>query len=233
MITIKVAIIDDEINDLNRVKDYFTSLSNHQMNYKCDLYTEINQKFYEHYDLYVVDIELENASGLEISKDIKQKCPQSVLIINSKRNDLVFETFKFGAFFFIRKDHFNEDMEFCKSRLDEHFNIIKKEYIYHNKQDVIHIPYQNIMFIEKVDRNIEFHLNNGKSLIENKTIKQIVNEIKSSTFIQCHQSYYVNLSYVKKIEKDDFIIQNHHVQISRRYLSKVKQAYMNYLRKKV
>ena len=64
-------------------------------------------------------------------------------------------------------------------------------------------------------------------------MKQVINEIENVRFIQCHQSYIVNLSYVDKIENNDFIIQNEKVQISRRYLKKTKQAYIHYLNTKV
>lgn len=58
-------------------------------------------------------------------------------------------------------------------------------------------------------------------------------EIKSPLFIQCHQSYFVNLAKVNRIEDNDFIVGNDKVQISKRYFTKVKKDYMNYLCHKV
>lgn len=232
MIQVKVAILDDEIKDIERVKKYFVSISNQYLNFNCDEYLEVEEKFYNQYDLYVVDIELNNCNGLEISKIIKERCPQAVLIINSKRNDLVFESFRFGVFFFIRKDHFEIDMKFASARLLEHFKSTKQVYMYKQKQMSIEIPYEKIMVIEKVGNNIEIHLSDGRKLTENKSMKQILSEIKSNNFIQCHQSYLVNLSYVLRIEESDFVLKNDKVQISRRYLKKTKEAYIHYLNKK-
>ena len=233
MIKIRVAILDDEEKDLIRVQEYFKSISDNELTYECDYFYEVNENFYQQYDLYVVDIELGNSNGLDISKEIKEKCPNSVLIINSKRNDLVFESFKFGIFFFIRKDHFETDMSFAQIRLTEYFKSTKQVYLCKQKHSSYKIPYEKIKYIEKVGSNIEIHLNDHRTFIENKSIKQISSEIQNSYFIQCHQSYIVNLDYVKKIEDNDFILENEKVQISRRYFKKSKEAFIHYLNTKV
>ena len=149
MVKVKVAILDDEQNDLNKVHNYFKSISSNSIQYNCDEYKQLNEQFFN-YDLYVLDIELPTISGFEVAEKIKEKCPNAVLIIHSKRNDLVFESFKFGVFFFVRKDHFDIDMDFCQLRLKDHFVNNKKSIVINQQL----IPYQNIMFIEKINQNI-------------------------------------------------------------------------------
>lgn len=231
MVKIKIAILDDDKKDLKTVRDYFDSTSNDLITYECHEYEKVNETFYNSYDLYVIDIELDGTNGFDVAEDLKRKCPNAVLIIHSKRNDLVFESFKFGVFFFVRKDHFEIDMKFCQKRLKEHFINIKKSYF--SKQNTLNIPLKDIMYIEKIDHNIEIHLRNGKIIREKNTIKQISNEISYSNIIQCHQSFLVNLSYVNKIDENDFIINNKRIQISRRYYSNTKKAYIEFLGKKV
>ena len=230
---IKVAILDDEIKDSNQVQHYFHQISNHTIQYQCDVYTEVNANFYDNYDLYVLDIEMPEVNGLDIASALREKMPNAILIINSKRNELVFESFKFGAFFFIRKDHFELDMKFAQKRLSEHFVSTKKYYTYTLKQKIQNISYSEIMYIEKVGYSVEIHLNDHRKLIENKSMKKICSEIIDDCFIQCHQSYLVNLNYVKRIDGNDFIINDERIQISRRYLTKVKQAYIQFLSKKM
>ena len=228
MVKIKVAILDDEEKDLKKVHNYFNSISSSTIQYSCSEFKEIDTSFFKH-DLYVLDIELPTMNGFEVAQQIKEKYPQAILLIHSKRNDLVFESFKFGVFFFIRKDHFEIDMEYCILRLNEHFINNKKEYISNNQV----ISYQDILYIEKVNHNIELHLKDGQVLKEKKSVKQIQSEIHSSTIIQCHQSYLVNLMHVRKIEESDFIIKNERIQISRRYYPTARKAYIEYLGKKV
>lgn len=233
MIEISVAILDDEKKDLQRVHDYFDLHSSSNIQYICDEYETITNNFYNNYDLYVLDIELKDIHGLDVAKEIKRINPNAILIINSKRNDLVFESFKFGVFFFIRKDHFEIDMSFAQERLNQHFIESKKYYSYQTKQCVMNIPYQDIVYVEKIGYHIEIHLNDGEVLQENKSLKEFSNYIQSQIFIPCHQSFYVNLSYVKKLENNDFVLSDCRIPISRRYMKQVKEAYIHYLNSKV
>ena len=234
MIEVKVAVLDDEMNDLNRVKDYFDHVSSCQLKYSVTTYQDIDESFYHEYDLYMIDIEMPKINGLDVARDLRKKHPHGVLILYSKRNDLVFESFKFGVFSFVRKDHFEEDMSFAQMRLDQHFQSVSQKYQYRTKDLTLDIPYRNIMYIEKIGHHIEIHLNDKKILSEYKSLKNIIHEFDHNQFIQCHQSYLVNLSYVKYLDKQDFIMKdNEKVQISKRFYQKTKQSYINYLNKKV
>lgn len=234
MIEVKTAILDDETTDLKQVKDYFDQVSSDQLKYCCDCYTKIEASFYAEHDLYIIDIEMPTANGLDIARELREKYPHAVVILNSKRNDLVFESFKFGVFFFVRKDHFEEDMSFAQIRLNEHFSSSKKTYRYHTKDKIQDILFQDIMYIEKMGHYIEIHLSNGQILIDTIPMRNIIHEFNDPSFIQCHQSYLVNLAYVQCLDEHDFMMENHDkVQISKRLFSKVKQSYIYYLNKKV
>ena len=61
---IKVAILDDEQKDLNKVHNYFKSISSNNIQYNCDEYHHINESFFN-YDLYVLDIELPSSGTID------------------------------------------------------------------------------------------------------------------------------------------------------------------------
>ena len=231
MVTVKVAILDDEEKDLLHIKNYFENVSS-DCKYECDLYTNVNERFYKDYDLYILDIELPCLNGLDVGKEIRKVNPQAVLIMNSKREDLVFESFKFGIFFFVRKEHFEVDINYALERLNQHFISIKKYYKYETKHQLISIPYTSIMYVEKVKNGIDIVCEN-QTYFENKNLKDIIGEIQDASFIQCHQSYYVNLNHVDKLDNNDFIIKGKKVQISRRYYKNVKQEYVYFLNRKL
>lgn len=233
MIEVKVAILDDNINDIKRVKNYFDEISSMNIQYKCTYFKHDSAEFYDGYDVYFVDIELGEINGLQIAEDVKRINKDAVLIIYSKHKELVFESFKYGAFFFVRKDSFNQDMEYCQLRLNEYFSSSKREYIYRYNQTIIHIDYLDILFIEKIKHHVVIHLKDGRVLDEYKSLKQIIDDLNHPIFMQCHQSYVVNLNNIDTLSNNDFIIHGKKVQISRRYLKSAKKEYLTYLNKKV
>lgn len=233
MIEIKVAVLDDNVNDQERVKNYFDKISNSTIQYICTYFSNENEEFYNKHDVYFIDIELGKINGLDIAEKVKKVNNDAVLIIYSKHKDLVFETFKYGAFFFIRKESFIQDMEYCQMRLNEYFLSSKREYIYRFNQTILHIDYLDILFIEKMKHHIVLHLKDGRVLEEYKSLKQIINDLNHPVFMQCHQSYVVNLNNIDTLSNNDFIIHGKKVQISRRYLKSSKKEYLTYLNKKV
>lgn len=232
MVTVKTAILDDDLKDLEKISNYLTSYSNEKVSYEFYCFNEVSESFYKDYELYILDIESPTFNGLEVGKKVKEVNPNAVLIMNSKRNDLVFESFKFGIFYFVRKEYFEMDMHFALERINEFFISQKKYYKYQNKQNIIKIPYNTIMYVEKVKHGVEFHINDSRKMIENKALKDVMQEIQDISFIQCHQSYYVNLNYVDCIDGNDFVLQQERIQISRRYFKTVKQQYIQFLNRK-
>lgn len=232
MVKIKVAVLDDELRDLEKVSEYFKSVSNKYISYDCTCFDNEDKLYDEVFDLYVLDIEMPNLNGLQVAEIIKENNPNSVIVLHSKRNDLVFESFKIGVFFFVRKDNFEEDMKNAQKRFDQHFKTSNMIYNYQNKDVIRNIQYRDIMYIEKVGHRVEIHLCDGEVLRDNTSMRNILP--KFGSFIHCHQSYLVNLQYVEKIDSNDFFIKNgDRVQISKRNLIKVKKAYIDYLNKKV
>ena len=127
MISVKVAVLDDENKDIENVKNYFEDIK--ALDYQCTYFNNVNHLYEHEYDLYILDIEMPDTNGLEVAEKIKELYPYAIIMLHSKRNDLVFESFKVGVFFFIRKDHFKEDMEHAQKRLNQHFkasNLIYK-----------------------------------------------------------------------------------------------------------
>lgn len=228
---VQVAILDDDRKDLNQVSDYFNHVSS--IEYNCSCFTEPCDDFYKPYDVYVIDIELNHDNGLNVANKLRQLYPHSILILNSKRNDLVFDSFEIGVFYFTRKDHFEKDMAIAQNKLNEHFKMIRKVYHFQNKEMIYDIPYQDILYIEKVNHSIHIHLEN-KVLIQQQSMKNLVHEFELPLFVQCHQSYLVNLSYVKYLDKNDFVMKNNErVQISKRLFQDTKKAYITFLSNKV
>ncbi len=230
MVSVKVAILDDENKDIENVKRYFEKIK--EIDYQCTYFNNETHLFEEVYDLYILDIEMPDTNGLDVAEKIKELYPHSVIMLHSKRNDLVFESFKIGVFFFIRKDNFEEDMDYARIRLDKHFISNNLIYKYRNKDIIKNISHQNITYIEKIDHHVEIHLDDNSILIDKTSMRNIIPQFNE--FIQCHQSYLVNLNHVESLDEKDFIMKNKdRIQISKRNYMKVRKVYIDYLNKKV
>lgn len=113
---IKIAICDDEpiICSLYQTKVQFI-LKEHESEASIDTYTQ-PLKFLEalkvqEYDLILLDIDMPEISGLQLAEKIQELPKRPLLIFVTNQDALVYQTFLYHPFSFIRKSFLEEELE--------------------------------------------------------------------------------------------------------------------------
>ena len=65
----------------------------------------------------------------------------------------------------------------------------------------------DIMYIDSDKHNVTLHLSDGSEIITVDKLGEIEKRINEKRFLRCHQSYLVNMDYIKDVE-DDFIMED-------------------------
>ena len=65
----------------------------------------------------------------------------------------------------------------------------------------------DIMYIDSNKHNVTLHLSDGSEIITVDKLGEIEKRINEKRFLRCHQSYLVNMDYIKDVE-DDFIMED-------------------------
>ena len=68
----------------------------------------------------------------------------------------------------------------------------------------------DIMYIDSDKHNVTLHLSDGSEIITVDKLGEIEKRINEKRFLRCHQSYLVNMDYIKDVE-DDFIWKMEHL----------------------
>ena len=66
---------------------------------------------------------------------------------------------------------------------------------------------EEIMYIDSNKHNVTLHLSDGSEIITVDKLGEIEKRINEKRFLRCHQSYLVNMDYIKDVE-DDFIMED-------------------------
>ncbi|EOR93760.1 two-component response regulator [Arcticibacter svalbardensis MN12-7] len=95
MQTIKILFVDNNEDDYNLVRDYLTfgiSQNFYELTW-CNNYKEaINAMLKSFYDLYLIDYNLDNNTGLELLKEaLKSNCNEPVIMLTSQENKKIDE----------------------------------------------------------------------------------------------------------------------------------------------
>ncbi|MGL5352255.1 MAG: LytR/AlgR family response regulator transcription factor [Clostridium sp.] len=160
-------------------------------------------------DLFLIDINLPDGSGLDFAKKLRtiEKYSLTGIIFITTQVVQIIDAFKnTHCYDFIIKPY----------NADEVNKIID---VFYKKQEIeavregnhIIIPIESgvsvkiyedeIIFIEYAHRNCIINTRKNKIQSKSMTLNTILKEIKTTTIVQSHKSYLVNTSYIEKIEK--------------------------------
>lgn len=197
--------------------------------------TVINNNFIstlksDYFDIIFLDIDLKNLTGIGIAAALKRQKSNPLIIFVSSRNDLVFDALSVQPFQFIRKSNLLEDTMLVLSLLNNYYknNMTLITFNMHGRKTGIKI--NNILYLETEGHNISI-VTTDNIYTYRCTMKQLIEEINSSSFIQIQKSITINFDFVEEIdEENNVILKNGNVfTISRHYKQEVLNKYKEYL----
>lgn len=232
---IRVAIVDDEIQVLQFLKDKTNEIA-HELDVELSIELFDNGKNMlkrnsaNEFHIIMLDLEMPYYNGLEISRDIRKTHPNIVLIFITNRSDLVFQSFEYDVTGFVRKSHIDE----LKGVMDRACQkVFDKKLSYVLKTDNGEKVYQSVsicFFASKGHNIMMFDEKNNATKIHS-TLDKLEKILSPKIFVRCHSGLIVNCGYIFSIGKDYIELTNHEkIALSRHRSKKVKEVFQRYLR---
>lgn len=211
----KFVICDDESIYLKKIEKLIINYFKHYQHevpkiFKFTNGQELKGSLKENcYDFAYIDIELLDMNGLDLAKEIMDSNSKTLVTFITSHNQYVSNAFTLQAFQYINKPI---DVELFEKELKrainiyKHFNITipiktKEKYVYCNPKEIIYVEsyYRkvNVMTVE-----------NTAPIRTTNSLKSLMELLNDYNFIQTHQSYYVNMFYIKEIGKNHVIMRN-------------------------
>ena len=213
---LRFIICEDNKDFLDRITSIINKvMMPYNFEYKINKFTKYEKGIQEiinkenEQKIYVLDIELEEISGLEIASEIREVDRESTIIFvtchNECRNDIFYS--RLLALDYIPKDklwanRFEETIDYVIKDLNK-----KQVLMFDFGHNTYRIPYENILYIEKVQDNQKciIYTEDGEKYEIGTTIIDLANKLGQG-FFQSHKSCIVNLSKIAKVDYNDNII---------------------------
>lgn len=238
---IKIAVCDNDSNItsqiesllLNLEKEFSTRIEIDIFHNGNNLLKQMEQNTF--YDIIYLDISMPEINGIDVASTIRTQ-NISVLIIYVSAYDTYYKSlFETEPFRFISKPI---DESVFKTVFSAAFKRISSQPEYFNftyNKAFYKLPLKEICYFESKNRIIQIHMNQPK---QNENFYDKLNDIEKRlsnfhcNFIRIHQSYLVNLDYVKKICRNKVILFNdEELQISERYQHNILPKLQSEIRK--
>ncbi|MBE6858525.1 MAG: response regulator transcription factor [Ruminococcus sp.] len=212
---IKIAVVDDEKMMLEKIcriidEQFIEEKIIRSFDKSVNFFNDPDKY---NFDLVFLDIDMPELNGFDLAENLKLIKPSITVIFVSRFEYLVFKSFMFSPFRFIRKDFLENE---TKKAITDYLILLRKNT---NMFHIItsdferDIPISDIMYFESFKHDIYVHSTNGRYKLKRNrdneaSIKALANCFELSGFIRVHKSYLVNYNYIHVINRNSVILKN-------------------------
>lgn len=234
---IRVAICDDEKilleSAYDKTKSIFDKIGKNNI---VETFQDGNkmlshmEKAVCNYDIIFLDIDMPVISGFELADTIRKYNENIILIFLTSMEHLVYESFKYRPFRFIRKHRMEEELpEVLEAAIMLLEKDKKHQYFFKTEEGDIKLNISDILYIECLNRKVYIKTHHKKHIILGLQFNNIISEFINKDFVLIHRSCMVNLKYIYSIEKLVIKMDNEEMlPMSRHKTKEVKRAFTLY-----
>ena len=236
---IRIACCDDEKQQLELYKTMFTNIEMRQdIKLNVEYFLSGNfmlERFQSEknpFDLVYLDMDMDEKSGLDLAKEIRQNYHSDCLILFLTNYPKYMQnSFDVRAFQYMIKpvqlDEFEKKFNAARKYLEKDD---KNRVVLKIDEDNVVFFTNEIYYIEKEKSSKQFLVYlEDKCVVAKGVLSAIENQLLEQHFMRTHRSYLVNMKHIRRIQKNDLVLSNGNlVPISRRKEKELKQQFMRY-----
>lgn len=207
---LKIAVCDDERTYLEKIKNYI--IIELKANYVEDFVIKTfnsgielfeAEKMLNEYQVFFLDINMEEMNGLEIAQKIRENNSKALLVLVTAYIDYAMEGYKVEAIRFIIKDMLQEMMPECIYTIIKKLRLKNHKIEYNFAKGKKEIFTDSVVYIESDRHRVIFYVFNSNNLLDEyylyDKLDNVEQELKNYGFLRIHKSYLVNMQYIEDI----------------------------------
>ena len=236
---INIALIDDNLNDLNTLKSFIDKYTESD---ELDSHIEVNITTYNDptlflnennfkYDLIFLDIEMPKINGISLAKRIRKKDSNVGLVFITNMAQYAINGYEVSAIDYILKplDYYDFALKFNKIINFVKRNISNYIYLKSVENNLIKVDVNEIIYVEIFSHYLIYHLENREIKVRG-TISEAENNLSNYYFSRISKSFLINLKHVINIKLDNVLLTgNIELIISRLRKKDFLEAFYKYL----
>lgn len=228
---IRIAICDDDTSAVllheNVVK---SSLQTCGIGYEIVTYTRgrnllsdiTDDRFF--YDLLLLDIEMPDITGMELSETLKPYLPNVKIIFITSHVEYAIDAYELSIFRYVPKYDLEKRLAAAVADAARLIELeAGQEYTIQTSSRLERIPYKEIYYIQRDGKNASIVSSAGTSKVR-KSLQQVYEELDAPEFLFIDRGYIVNIIQIMKVSAGMAFLKNgEQLPISRSHLQEVKR----------
>lgn len=233
MVLIRIAIVEDEPTERDRIKVYLEEIAQEdQTQFDIEQYSSgmaFVMRGMKDYDLVLMDIDMPNLNGIETAKALRKVDQSATLIFVTNMAQYAISGYEVNAVDFILKP-VNRYSFAIKIKRAISRTAKKNDNAIQIKMDgtIFLVHMYQIMYLEVDGHYVIFHTTQG-DYKEYTTLKLAQKRINSSHFVQCNQSFLINMKYIESVSRESVTVGGTVIYISRKMKTEFMNAVLDFL----
>lgn len=231
-----LAICDDDIVLCHTLRDNLLAFAIEENSIQVDVYHSGEELIAGcklcNYDAVFLDLYMKEMTGFETAQALTSKHIRTNLIFFTSNSALVYDSFEYQPFYFLRKENYLEVLPRVMEKLKA-VMLQNGVFTLDSRNDNEQISIENICYVMSDKHNII--INTTKYSYEvRKSMTETEKQLLQYDFIRIHKKYLVNLKYVKKVSMQEeivYLFNNIALDMSRRSKNKVLESFKKYQRR--
>lgn len=234
MFMVSVAIVEDDPVYTKRLQEY---LKKYEEEYREPLQVtaysdgdEIVENYRGQFDLILMDIEMRFMDGMAAAEQIRKQDSRVIIIFITNMAQYAIRGYAVDALDYVLKPisyfAFSQRIRRAMGRMkkrEEHYVAIN------TKNGVYKIPASQLYWVESQGHRLTYHTKDAQYESTTASIGKLEKELGSANFFRCNKCYLINLRFVTGIEKDDVLLGDKNIPVSRAKKSDLKKALVAYM----
>lgn len=170
-----------------------------------DFFENNDKTSYQSFSVFFLDIQMKEMNGLDVAKKLRKEGYKGPIIFLTAFREYVFHGYEVHAMNYLLKPVKEESLFLCLDEITK--DLCGNSYLYRNKQDIISIPYKDILSFSSSMHYIDI-LTVSEHFCQYTTLNNII-EYLPQEFIRTHKSCIVNMTHIYKISGSTIVLSNH------------------------
>ena len=241
MAEVSILVVEDELIIAEDIKNQLKKLGYRTTGIAKSYQQALDALAQEIPDLAMVDIKLKGTKdGIDLVETIKKTFQLPVVFLTShadkktvarakkvkpdgylvkpfERDDL-YTTIEIALSNFAN----SRSAEYTQSAFDENSQVINDSIFVKKDSLLVKIRFEELKWIRAERNYIELHCKD-KMVLTRSTLKEILDKLPETLFMQVHRSYAVNFKFIEMLDCQKLVIDNEEIPVGRTFYEEIKQ----------
>lgn len=228
-----IAMVDDSLEDVNRLKEYLERYGMETGTKNKSWYFSDAESFLEsnhsRFDLVIMDIDMPGINGVDAARQLRKKGNGIVIMFVTNMPQYALAGYEVEAVDYVLKPLSYQDFALKMQKASRYVQRNRDAAIALQTTDgLVSVQASDILYVESVLHYLMYHTTNGTWKVRG-SMTQAEKELVSLRFARCNSGFLVNLRHVQAIEKEDVVVGQERLKISRGKRLEFMNAFTRYL----